>query len=206
MGTDESLKPALPPGGDICGSRKDFLGKWQWGEHFWVQLLTVEFIFSILVILGGLRSAVSKSSPSSLITSCLKTSRRCLMSWKQGQGKMSRCLVDDVFCKDDTNLSANTLYSPNCKTWEITTQTWNRAFAFKLKVTPSHWNQHNRERFELSAVPLGFVQFGNRGSFRKQPDGAAESLPSSVCLVSFPFFQDREMVGVMAIADSLLSL
>lgn len=46
---------------------------------------------------------------------------------KRGQGEMSRCLVDDVFCKDDANLSANTLYAPNCKTWEVTTQTWNRA-------------------------------------------------------------------------------
>lgn len=86
---------------------------------------------------------ITPSSPSSLITSCLKTSRRCVMSLNRVRGKW----VDDVFCKDDANLSANTLYAPNCKTWEVTTQTWNRAFAFKLKVTSSHWkNVLNSQR------------------------------------------------------------
>lgn len=66
-------------------------------EHFWVQLLTVEFISSILVILGGLRTfKVQPILTHHFLFENIKTMRDVI---KQGQGEMSRCLVAWYFVR-----------------------------------------------------------------------------------------------------------
>lgn len=137
---------------------------------------------------------ITQSSPSSLITSCLKTSRRCVMSLNRVTGnELMMYFVRTTPACLQTHFTLRTRsYNTNLKQ-SVRLQIKSHVFPLKPTQPRMFWTLSGASRI---------CSLWESREIQK----AAESRPSSVCLVAFPFFQDREMVGVMAIADSLLSL